>query len=32
MGDGSENHVPDAAFDAWGRMVAHFRRHLGELE
>jgi dienelactone hydrolase len=29
MRDGSEDYVPDAASDAWDRMIAHFRRHLG---
>jgi carboxymethylenebutenolidase len=29
MRDGSDDFVPDAASDAWGRMLDHFRRHLG---
>jgi carboxymethylenebutenolidase len=28
MRDGSEEYVPDAAADAWGRLLAHFRDHL----
>ena len=30
MRDGSEAYAADAASDAWSRMVAHFRRHLGD--
>jgi carboxymethylenebutenolidase len=28
MRDGSDSYAPDAAADAWPRMLAHFRRHL----
>jgi carboxymethylenebutenolidase len=28
MRDGSENHHPDAAADAWGKVLAHFDEHL----
>src|SRR5262249_42899229 len=28
MRDGSDDFAPDAASDAWGRMLDHFRRHL----
>ena len=28
MRDGSDDYVPDAAGDAWARMLAHFRRYL----
>jgi dienelactone hydrolase len=29
MRDRSEDYVEDAAVDAWGRMLSHFRQHLG---
>jgi hypothetical protein len=28
MRDGSDDFEPDAASDAWARMVGHFRQHL----
>ena len=28
MRDGSDDYAPEAATDAWERMIAHFRRHL----
>jgi carboxymethylenebutenolidase len=30
MRDGSDDYVPEAASDAWARMVGHFRQHLGQ--
>ena len=30
MRDGSDDYAPEAAADAWSRLLAHFREHLGQ--